>query len=150
MNKIKIFFRRFNYRMVHEYFTLDKVILIIALIVAGFWVWGSLQMMQRNYSLQKDLDEKQQELLLAQLDTANAQLEQKYYQTDEYKELAVRQNLGLVTPGESVLILPDNSDAVEKESATETTTSIYAKSSVTDDHKSNFTQWINFLFGANR
>jgi hypothetical protein len=116
----------------------------VAFIIAGNWVWGSLGMMQRNFTLQKELDDKSRQLIVAQLDTANAKLEQRYYQTDEYKELAVRQQLGLVTPGESVLILPPNSAAVK--AADETAASSVTIKAVPT---SNFTQWVNFLFGTN-
>ena len=101
-------------------------------------------MMQRNFTLQKELDDKSRQLIVAQLDTANAKLEQRYYQTDEYKELAVRQQLGLVTPGESVLILPPNSTdvkAADKAAKSEITVKVVPIS--------NFTQWMNFLFGTN-
>jgi hypothetical protein len=115
----------------------------VAFIIAGNWILGSLTMMQRNFSLQKDLDNKSQQLIVAQLDTENAKLEQRYYQTDEYKELAVRQQLGLGTPGESVLILPPNTPSViaaANAATTETTTKVVPIS--------NFGQWMNFLFGT--
>jgi len=100
--------------------------------------------MQKNFTLQKELDDKSRQLIVAQLDTDNAKLEQRYYQTDEYKELAVRQRLGLVTPGESVLILPPNSEAVKNADETAST-----KVSIVSAKISNFEQWANFLFGSN-
>jgi hypothetical protein len=119
-------------------------VIFIALVIAANWVWGSLTMMQRNFTLQKELDDKSRQLIVAQLDTDNAKLEQRYYQTDEYKELAVRQQLGLVTPGESVLILPPNSAAVKAADKTVSTSA-----SVKTAPISNFSQWMNFLFGTN-
>ena len=111
MKKINI--RRIYYRVKKDYFTLNNAVIAVAFIIAANWVWGSLGVMQKNFTLQKELDDKSRQLIVAQLDTDNAKLEQRYYQTDEYKELAVRQRLGLVTPGESVLILPPNSEAVK-------------------------------------
>lgn len=145
--KIKTAINRAIYKIKHEFITLDNVVIIVALIISAGFVWGSLNMMQRNYKLQKNLSDRSRELVLAQLDTENAQLEQKYYQTNEYKELAVRDYLGLVTSGESVLILPDNSDEVEslaseEESASNTSSTSY-------DEGSNFSQWLNFLLGKN-
>jgi hypothetical protein len=142
MKKINI--RRLYYKFKTDYLTLNNAVILIAVVIAGNWVWGSLQMMQRNFTLQKELDDKSQQLIVAQLDTGNAKLEQRYYQTDEYKELAVRQQLGLVTPGESVLILPPNSAAViaaDKNTSTSATVKIVPTS--------NFAQWMNFLFGTN-
>jgi hypothetical protein len=142
MKKINI--HRLYYKFKTDYLTLNNVVILVALVIAGNWVWGSLTMMQRNFTLQKELDDKSQQLIVAQLDTDNAKLEQRYYQTDEYKELAVRQQLGLVTPGESVLILPPNSAAVIAEDKT-ASTSATVKVAPT----SNFSQWMNFLFGTN-
>jgi len=142
MKKINI--RRIYYLFRHKYLTLNNAVVAIAFMIAAGWVWGSLGVMQRNYSLQKELDDKSRQLIVAQLDTENAKLEQRYYQTDEYKELAVRERLGLVTPGESVLILPPNSEAAKNADKAVATTSSTQTVPV-----SNFGQWMNFLFGGN-
>lgn len=142
MKKINI--RRLYYRFKNDYLTLNNVVIFIAFVIASNWVWGSLTMMQRNFTLQKELDDKSRQLIVAQLDTENAKLEQRYYRTDEYKELAVRQQLGLVTPGESVLILPSNSASVK---AADKAVSAVATAKVVPI--SNFSQWVNFLFGTN-
>ncbi len=142
MKKINI--RRIYYRFRHKYFTLNNVVIVIAFVIATNWVWGSLQVMQRNFSLQKELDDKSRQLIVAQLDTDNAKLEQRYYKTDEYKELAVRQRLGLVTPGESLLVLPPNSEAVKNADKL-----VLLKTSSPVVRISNFGQWMNFLFGGN-
>jgi len=117
-------------------------VVIIGLAIAAGWVWGSLNVMQRNYSLQKELDDKARQLIVAQLDTSKAKLEQRYYQTDEYKELAVRQRLGLGLPGEGVLILPANSEAAKNADSN-------IKATVDTVKVSNFLQWINFFTGSN-
>ena len=142
MKKINI--RRIYYRFRHEYFTLNNAVIVVAFIIASNWVWGSLGVMQRNFKLQKELDDKSRQLIVAQLDTENAKLEQRYFKTDEYKELAVRQRLGLVTPGERLLVLPPNSEAVKNADKAAAT-----KSSATIIKTSNFSQWMNFLFGGN-
>lgn len=142
MKKINI--RRKYYRFRHDYLTLNNIVVAIGLAIAAGWVWGSLGVMQRNYTLQKELDDKSRQLIVAQLDTASAQLEQRYYKTDEYKELAVRERLGLATPGESVLILPPNSQAAKDAGNTNV-----VKSTSDSAPKSNLWQWINFLFGGN-
>ncbi len=144
MKKINI--RRFTYQLRHKYFTLNNAVIALAFAIAAGWVWGSLGVMERNYSLQKEVDDKQRQLLVAQLDTEKAQLQQRYYQTNEYQELAVRQRLGLVTPGEKVLILPANSAAAV---AADTTTPATQSTTVDVAPIGNFQQWMNFLFGGN-
>jgi len=141
MKKINI--RRLVYHLKNDYFTLNNAVLLLAFVVSANWIWGSLEVMQRNYSLQKQLDDKKRQLIITQLDTDNAKLEQRYYKTEEYKDLAVRQRLGLVDSGESVLILPENSE-VAKNIDKKTTSSTSQPTEI-----SNFDQWMNFLFGAN-
>ena len=136
--------RRIYYLIRHKYLTLNNVVIAIALMIAAGWVWGSLGVMQRNYTLQKELDDKSRQLVVAQLDTDNAKLEQRYYNTNEYKELAVRERLGLGAPGESVLILPPNSQAALDADKSLSTTATVKLAPI-----SNFGQWINFLFGRN-
>lgn len=140
MKKINI--RRLYYQISHKYFTLNNAVIAVGLVIAAGWVWGSLDVMQRNYRLQKELDDKSRQLIVAQLDVATEQLQQRYYKTIEYQELAVRQRLNLVAPGESVLILPANSDEAKSDDNDSTPV-------VADVPTSNFSQWMNFLLGGN-
>ncbi len=122
---------------------MNNVVLGIALLIAASWTWGSMQAMQRNYTLQKDLDNKQRQVTLLQLEADKLQYEQNYYRSDEYKELAVRERLGLAFPGEKVLILPPNSEEAKASDAAYTN-----KKVATPVQASNLEQWINFLFGG--
>jgi hypothetical protein len=141
MKKINI--RRLYYHIRHNYFTLNNVVIVIAFAIAAGWVWGSLGVMQRNYDLQKSIDYKQRQLELAQLQTDNLKLQSRYYQTQEYQELALRQDLGLALPGESVLILPPNTQAAINADKV-------AQVQITPVQKvGNFSQWFNFLIGSN-
>lgn len=138
----KINIRKLIYITRHKYLTLNNVVIAVAFLIAASWVWGSLGMMQRNYTLQKEVDYKKRQLALTELQRDKLDLQKRYYQTAEYQELAVRDTLGLVRPGERVLILPPNSDAAKE--ADIVTTDIVAPPPQT----SNIEQWINFLFGG--
>lgn len=138
----KINTHRIIYHVRHRYLTLNNVVILVAFVIAAGWVWASLGAMQRNYGLQKDIDYKKRQLQLTQLQRDNLSLQKNYYQTTEYQELAVRDDLGLVRPGEHALVLPPNSAAAIKEDAAPTTT---ATVQVTT---SNLEQWVNFLFGG--
>lgn len=128
------------YRIRHQYLTVNNIVIIAAFFIAASWIWGSLGMMQRNYSLQKELDYKKQQLELTQLQRDNLEFQKKYYQTAEYQELAVRESLNLVRPGEKALILPANTVSDEKQAPT-VATAIRPEST-------NLEQWVNFLFGG--
>ncbi|MFZ3009525.1 MAG: hypothetical protein WA030_00705 [Candidatus Microsaccharimonas sp.] len=140
MRKINI--RKLIYAARHKYLTLNNVVILVAFLIAASWVWGSLGMMQRNYALQKEVDYKKRQLELTQLQRDNLELQKKYYQTAEYQELAVRESLGLVRPGEKVLILPENSQAVKDADKPKTV------AVTTAAQTSNLEQWVNFLFGG--
>lgn len=135
--------RKTYYHLRHRYFTMNNVVVAIALLIAASWAWGSVQAMERNYSLQKELNHKQRELKLTQLETDTLRYQQKYYESDEYKELAIRERLGLVQPGEKVLILPPNSATAKAVDNT-----VAAKEAPQKVSESNIQQWINFLFGG--
>lgn len=135
-------FRRLYYHIRHNYFTTNNVVVLVGLIIAASWAWGSVQAMEKNYALQKEVDYKQRELRLAELETQKLQFEQNYYKSDEYKELAVREKLGLVMPGEKVLILPPNSPQA---SAGEQVSQARVPKAV---EESNLQAWVNFLFGG--
>ena len=135
--------RKIAYTIRHKYLTFNNLVIAAAFLIAASWVWGSLQVMQRNYGLQKQVDIKQRQLQLTQLQRDNLELQKKYYQTDEYKELAVRDTLGLVRPGEKLLILPANSAAATASDAPLQSVTVAAKT------VPNLQQWLNFLFGGN-
>lgn len=135
--------QKFIYNVRHKYVTLNNVVILVAFLIAAGWVWGSLGVMQRNYGLQKDIDLKRRQLQLTQLQRDNLALQKNYYQTTEYQELAVRDSLGLVKPGEKALVLPPNSAAAIAEDTAKTPTTV-----ATQQTTSNLAQWVNFLFGG--
>lgn len=134
--------RKIIYTIRHKYLTFNNVVIAVAFLIAASWVWGSLDVMQRNYALQKEVDIKERQLQLTKLQRDSLELQKKYYQTDEYKELAVRDTLGLVKPGEKLLILPDNSAEAKAADAP------VKQVMVAQPTASNLEQWLNFLFGG--
>lgn len=141
----KINLRKIIYIIRHDYLTFNNLIILVAFLIAAGWVWGSLQVMQRNYSLQREVEYKKRQLTLVELQKTSLELQNRYYATNEFKELALRNSLGLVMPGESVLILPDNSESVVAADKAASGTSAQAP---TAEKVSNLEQWLNFLFGG--
>lgn len=141
----KIHIRKFIYHVRHNYLTFNNLVILTAFLIAAGWVWGSLQVMQRNFALQKEVDYKQRQLQLAELQKDSLELQKRYYETNEYRELAARESLGLVMPGEKVLILPDNSEAAKQADAKADRS---GTQNVPLDKTSNLEQWLNFLFGG--
>ena len=138
--------RRVWYRAKHDILTLNNIVIFVAAVICVNWVWMSISTMHRNYDLQKKVDDMHRQALILELETLTLEYESNYYKTDEYKELAARDKLGLAREGERLLILPKNSEAA---------TNKYKKSDVAVaeeivEDESNFYQWMKFLFGANQ
>ena len=134
--------KKIIYHVRHRYLTLNNVVILAAFLIAAGWVWGSLGVMQRNYTLQKDIDFKKRQLQLTELQRDNLSLQKNFYQTAEYQELAIRSSLGLVRPGEKALVLPPNSEQAIKEDSVKTSAPVQQETT------SNLEQWVNFLFGG--
>ena len=125
--------------------TMNNVVLAVAAIITISWAWASVQAVQRNYQLQKEVDDKKRQAKLIELQTDNLQFEQHYYQSSEYLTLEAKRRLGLVESGEKVLVLPPNSAAVKAESASEGTISVNATPVASPPP---LQQWLDFLLGA--
>lgn len=141
MDKNKI--RRAVYKFRHDFLTAGNVGLLVVGLVCFYFVWQSISVMTRNYDLQKKVDNMRREALILELETATLEYERNYYKTKEYQELAVREKLGLVNPGESMLKLPANSEEATNRYNNE------LPQAERVEEKSNFRQWMEFLFGQN-
>ena len=128
------------------YGTMNNIVAFVALAIAASWAWGSVATMQRNFALQREVDSRRRELELTDLEVQTLQYQQNYYRSDEYKDLAAREDLGLASPGEKVLILPPNSFAVKRETeqANRKAVAVVKPGSA----PSNLIQWMNFFSGA--
>lgn len=144
-NMQKINIRKLYYHARHRYFTVNNLVVAIALVIGAGWAWASVDVMQRNYALQKVVDGKAREQKLTELELQNLAYQQRYFKSSEYQELAVRERLGLVNPGEKTLVLPPNSAAAKSADA-----QVAPKAAVPQEEPSNMQQWVNFLFGGSR
>ena len=132
---LKTKIRRVKYKISKDWFTIDNLIMVCALIIAAAWIWGSISAMERNYKLQLQLEIKNREKIISEIKYKTLKYENQYLKSDEYQELAARENLGLVNPGEHVLILSKYPENKEKR--------------LVDQKKdSNFVPWMNFIFGG--
>lgn len=142
MGELKTRLRKTQYWLKHDLFVFDNVILMIALVFCLVWTWGSISSMTRNWGLAQELMNRQREKALLELEVETLELENEYYLSDEYKELAARKYQDKLLPGETMVYLPESSDNIEpsvpEPSATE---------AIAPDTMSNFEQWIAFLFG---
>jgi cell division protein FtsB len=120
---------------------------IFAIIVLAI-AWSSARTVQKNYDLQKQIASLQQQNSVLELENQNTDLQNKYYTTDQYLELAARQSLGLAAPGEKVMLIPKNvamkyvnPDLIAKSS---TPTDVVQKKAA---YRKNLEDWHDFLLG---
>lgn len=132
----------------HTHATMSNAVLAVAMVIAAGWTWGTISSMQTNLTAQRAYEEQQRQLELTKLEVATLQYQQNYYNSDEYKDLSARTFLGLVSPGEKVLVLPKNTTTAQRsEVLIDTTKPVDASTKVAT--RSNFQQWMDFLSGAN-
>lgn len=136
VNDLKTKTRRAKYYFSNDILTLSNIIMGSVIVVSIVWVWGSISAMEKNYAIQKKLELKQRQALIEEINYQTLQYEQKYLKSSEYQELAVREKLGLALPGERVLVLSKYPEDKKKQQ-------------VEIPKQSNFTQWMNFIFGGN-
>jgi cell division protein FtsB len=95
-----------NSKRFRQLIDVRNIMLYLFAIIVMAITWSGVKTVQHNYDLQKKIAELKQQNTVIDLQNQNTDLKNKYLQTDEYLELAARQNLGLAAPGEKVLIVP--------------------------------------------
>ncbi|HEX5743969.1 MAG TPA: septum formation initiator family protein [Candidatus Saccharimonadales bacterium] len=70
--------------------------------------WSGIKAIQTNYSLQKEISRLRQQNDVMRLENENLALKNRYFNSDQYLELAARQNFGLAAPGEKIIVVPKN------------------------------------------
>lgn len=130
--------RHFLNRYRH-YATIQNGTIVLALLVALGWIWGTVQTLQKNFAYQQEVDILSETVELEELRNQNLQFEQQYYRSAEFLELSARQRLGKANPGEKLIILPDSRGIVDASSVPD--------QSPSSRQASNLAQWLEFFFG---
>jgi cell division protein FtsB len=123
-------------QLIKKQYTLDNVVLFVAVVIAVSWLWGTMGTLQNNYLLQRQVDTLQQQVEETKLETETLALENKYFESQEYLELQARQRLNKAAPGEHLLLLPANT----------TTDTSGTQNTPLAVQRSNLKEWINFFF----
>ena len=80
--------------------------LSLFLITVLLITWSGVKAIDTNYGLQKQIAALQQQNDVQKLANENMKLQNDYYSTPQYLELAARKDFGLALPGETVLAVP--------------------------------------------
>ena len=139
MNEIKNYFRKLKYRLSHDFLAVENIVLGLAVFMCLVWTYQSIVSMSRNWELAEKLNNERKNRELLALEIETAELENEYYSSSEYQELAARKLLNKQLPGEHLVVLPENSDVAKnkhQKSNSETSEKTY----------SNPEKWFMFLF----
>ena len=139
MNKIKTKLRQFIYVLKHDYFNSSNIVFFAAVAFCVLWTYSSIAAMTRNWNLAEEIASKKKELAILRLEVETLELENNYYSSPEYQELAARAKQNKKLPGENMVFLPPNSDYAKNKHKAQTST---AKA-----EPSNLSKWLAFLFG---
>lgn len=118
---------------------------IIVLAIA----WSGAKTVQNNYELQKQINTLQQQNAVLSLQNDNAGLQNQFYNTKEYLDLSARQELGLASPGEQVLLVPESvaMKYVDPSLQSNPGTLTSSKSDTRAKYVKNLENWRDFLLG---
>ena len=122
-----------------RFWTVSRLVLMVVIVAVAVWMAMVIQVLNNNYKLQRQVDNAKLDSQMLELENQNLRLEQLYYRTDEYMELSARSLLGKALPGEHLVVLPRVSHASKAKRSGDAVVT-----------KSNFDQWLDFLFGQNR
>ena len=120
----------------------------VGLIIFGLIVimitWSGIGAIQTNYNLQKQISQLNQENNNQVLENKNLELQNQYYNTNQYLELQARALLGKGQPGET-LILVSKTDAYSQLS-TEPKSVLQSSNPQKPKYQQNFEAWMSFYF----
>lgn len=136
---VKDKWRRTKFKMKHDFFTVENVVLILAIVMCLVWAYQSIEAMTRNWELSERLVTGKRELELVKMEVETAELENEYYKTNEYQEIIARKTLDKQYNGENMVVLPENSDEAKNKHKKEATNII--KKEYTNSEK-----WMRYLF----
>jgi len=133
--------RRIKAKLRQEILVPEKLVLLSIPFLLLIWLIGSISSLSRNWTLQQEIAEKETEKAYLELQVETEELENQYYASEEYQELSARKLQNKKLAGETLVYLPKNSERA-KSKHKETTT----EENTTKSDRSNFDQWLNFLF----
>ena len=133
--------RRVRAKLLQEILVPERIILSIVPFLLILWLVGSITNLSRNWGLQQEVNERKAELAYLELQVDSYELENQYYASEEYQELAARRLQNKMFSGEKLVYLPKNTERAKNRHRSATNEENRIK-----NEKTNFDQWLSFLF----
>jgi len=129
-----------DYRKILNLQTATSLLLIITILAVTL---SSIDIILKNYELQKDIAVAEQKVSIAQYEVENQKLQNEFYRTDAYLDIAARKQLTVGLAGEKLMIVPKNVAL----SYIPNTVSEDTETNETSESKTPFQEWIDFING---
>ncbi len=94
-----------------KYLHPSNLSLYLFAIIAFSLSWSTAKVIQKNYSIQKDIAALQQENEVRELENAKLKYQIEYYKSDAYLELEARRKFNKAGAGEKVVAFPRPTNA---------------------------------------
>ena len=123
--------------------SLTKIIIIVEFVLVAYLVYSLTKNVYNSYQIDKYITAFEMEN--AQIEAENRQKSEDYlyFTSEEYMDRIAKQNLGLINPGEEVIIL--SPDVLEEESVFGGEEIDMDPAQV--DRRSHASEWWDFFFG---
>ncbi|HUD10723.1 MAG TPA: septum formation initiator family protein [Candidatus Saccharimonadales bacterium] len=142
LNRIKTRINRIPWQSLSDLRTIGLLIFLIIVLLVS---WSGVKAIQSNYNLQKQIAVIQQQNSLQQLKNSNLNLQNGYYNTNQYLELMARQEFGLGQSGETELLVPKNVALAHLVPIISPTQSSFKANVHQSRYESNFEAWMDFF-----
>ncbi len=139
--RLEVKSRRLKAKILQEILVPERIVLAVIPIILVFWMINSVTNMSKNWGLQQEVIEREVELSYLNLEVENYELENQYYASEEYQELAARRLQNKKIKDEVLVYLPKNSERARTKHRAATNEENRIK-----NEKSNLDQWLSFLF----
>jgi len=129
----------------HHTSNVTKMIIIVEFLVVSYLLYTLTKSVYQSYQIDQHIQSFKLENDLIAQENKQKEEDYSYYSSDAYIEKIAKQNLGLVNPGEEVIVIPNTSDAgqngiVGSVSTGDTTSDISIK------YLTNPQKWWKFFF----
>ena len=122
---------------------------VVGFLIFGILVllvsWSGVRVIETNYELEKQVSRLQQENQVAELANNNLKLQNKYYETAQYRELVARKQFGKALAGEKVLLVPKSVALAHTKDLSHPATKKTAPQTSKPSYQRNLEAWRRFF-----
>jgi cell division protein FtsB len=125
-------------------FNTMRLLLIVGFLVVAYMLYKLTVSIYENYQIEKHIQEFEAKNAELQAENEAKLADFQYYTSEEYVEKVAKQNLGLINPGEQVLVIPDEDLIVLSQNEEEQRVAEEIRASWSSPKK-----WWKFFFSSN-